>query len=109
MAGLARHLPQTLVAARIANPDLRIERIMFPTAKSGAFVLHGQDEAILVRSRANAVWTQADTGAVVLTTDGRDLNLHHRIAAHPDCVSAGLEPAQTPESRDRLSAGGQGP
>ena len=62
---------------------------MFPTAKSGAFVLHGQDEAILVRARANTVWTQAETGAVVLTTDGRDLNLHQRISEAADPLHFG--------------------
>ncbi len=89
MVGLARRLPQTLSAAEIANPDLRIERILFPTAKSGAFILHGQDEAILVRARANAIWTQADTGEVRLTTDGRDLNLHQRISEAADPLHFG--------------------
>jgi uncharacterized iron-regulated membrane protein len=89
MVGLAARLPQTLAAARGANPDLRIERIMFPTAKSGALVLHGQDEAILVRARANAVWTQAETGAVVLTTDGGDLNLHQRLSEAADPLHFG--------------------
>lgn len=89
MAGLAERLPQTLEAARIVNPDLRIERIMFPSAKSGAFVLHGQDEAILVRARANTVWTKAETGAVVLTTDGRDLNLHQRLSEAADPLHFG--------------------
>ncbi|WP_305281211.1 PepSY domain-containing protein [Phenylobacterium sp.] len=86
---LASRLPATLQEAQAANPDLRIERILFPTEKSGAFVLHGQDEAILVRSRANALWTEAETGEVLLVNDGRDLNLHQRLSEAADPLHFG--------------------
>lgn len=86
----AASLPATLQSAEAANPDLRIERILFPTAKSGAFVLHGQDEAILVRPRANAIWTDAATGEVLLVNDGRELSVHQRIGEAADPLHFGV-------------------
>ena len=86
---LADRLGVTVAAAKAANPDLRLERILFPTEKSGAFVLHGQDDAILVRPRANAIWIEAETGQVLLVNDGRDLNLHQRISEAADPLHFG--------------------
>ena len=89
MVALADRLPAALENARVANPDLRLERILFPTEKSGAFILHGQDDAILVRPRANAIWAEATTGAVLQVNDGRDLNLHQRISEAADPLHFG--------------------
>ena len=86
---LARRLEASLQAAQRANPDLRIEAVIFPTKKSGAFVFHGQDAAILVRPRANAVWTAAASGEVLLTTDARDLSVHQRISEMADPLHFG--------------------
>jgi len=86
---LADRLGDSVAAAKVANPDLRVDRILFPTEKSGAFVLHGQDDAILVRSRANAVWTEAQSGQVRLANDGRDLTLHQRISEAADPLHFG--------------------
>ncbi|WP_333586088.1 PepSY-associated TM helix domain-containing protein [Phenylobacterium sp.] len=85
----AAALGRSLQAARAAAPDLRIRRIMFPTEKSGAFVFQGQDAAMLVRDRANAVWTGVDTGAVELVADGRALTLHQRISEAADPLHFG--------------------
>lgn len=85
----AARLPASLAAAQAANPDLRIEHIIFPTAKSGAFVFQGQDKAILVRPRANTVWTEAATGEARLVTDGRDLSVHQRISEMADPLHFG--------------------
>ncbi|MBI1391755.1 MAG: PepSY domain-containing protein [Alphaproteobacteria bacterium] len=82
-------LARSLDAAREANPDLRIGRIMFPTAKSGAFVIQGQDKAILVRERANAVWIDAATGEATMTVDARDLSVHQRISEAADPLHFG--------------------
>ncbi|MDO8902782.1 MAG: PepSY-associated TM helix domain-containing protein [Phenylobacterium sp.] len=90
MVALASRLPVTLEAARTANPDLRIERILFPTETSGAFVLHGQDAAILVRPRANAIFTDAGTGKVLLVNDGRDLSFHQRLSEAADPLHFGV-------------------
>lgn len=86
---LAARLGDSLAAAQRANPDLRIEAVLFPGGKSGAFVFHGQDKAILVRPRVNTVWTSAATGEAVLTTDGRDLSVHQRISEMADPLHFG--------------------
>ncbi|MEW5687335.1 MAG: PepSY-associated TM helix domain-containing protein [Pseudomonadota bacterium] len=88
-AEIAARLAPGLAAARAAYPDLRVEAVIFPTAKSGAFVFHGQDRAILVRPRVNTVWTDASTGAARLVTDGRDLSVHQRISEAADPLHFG--------------------
>lgn len=85
----ADHLAASLAAAQRANPGLRIERILFPTDKLGAFVFHGQDAAILVRPRANTVWTSAADARVLLATDGRNLSVHQRISEMADPLHFG--------------------
>lgn len=85
----ADRLAASLAAAQAANPNLRIESVRFPTEKLGAFVFHGQDKAILVRPRSNTVWTRADDGKVLLTTDGRDLSVHQRISEAADPLHFG--------------------
>ena len=85
----ADRLAASLAAAERANPDLRIERVLFPTEKLGAFVFHGQDRAILVRPRSNTVWTSAADARVLLTTDGRDLSVHQRISEAADPLHFG--------------------
>ena len=82
-------LADSLSTVRTANPDLIIERVIFPTERNGAFVFQGQDSAILVRPRANAVWTYAATADVVLITDARDLNIHQRISEMADPLHFG--------------------
>ncbi|WP_243444765.1 PepSY-associated TM helix domain-containing protein [Sphingosinicella humi] len=86
---IAARLGPSLAAARAANPDLDIKRIIFPNGKSGAFQFQGQDEAILVRDRSNAVWTSAATGEPLLVTAGRDLNIHQRISEMADPLHFG--------------------
>ena len=86
---VAARFATSLAAARAANPDLRIRLIRFPSEDSGAFVVQGQDDAVLVRPRANTVWTEAATGEVELVTDGVDLNLHQRISEMADPLHFG--------------------
>lgn len=86
---LADRLETNLNAAQSAYPGLSIQRIVFPAGKVGAFQFAGQYRAILVRERANVAWTNAATGAVVLLTDGRDLNLHQRISEMADPLHFG--------------------
>lgn len=86
---IAARLADSLAAAQDANPDLRIRRIIFPSEKLGAFQFHGQDRAILVRDRANAIWTRVDTGEVKLVADGRDLTVHQRISEMADPLHFG--------------------
>jgi uncharacterized iron-regulated membrane protein len=86
---LARALARSLTATQRAFPELRIERIVFPTEVSGAFRFEGQHRAVLVRERANAVWTDASSGEVKLISDGRELNVHQRISEMADPLHFG--------------------
>lgn len=87
--GLVSGLEMGLAQARAAQPDLRIQRIIFPSDRSGAFIFQGAHRAILVRPRSNTVWTAADTGEIQLVTDGRDLNVHQRISEMADPLHFG--------------------
>lgn len=78
-----------LAAALAADPELKIRNIRFPTEKSGAFVFEGVKHAILVRPRANAVWTEVATGRALAVYDGRDLNFHQRISEAADPLHFG--------------------
>lgn len=82
-------LAASLAAARRADPALQIEMIQFPDKQSGAFVFQGQRSAWLVRSRANALWTDAATAQVVMASDGRDLSVHQRISEMADPLHFG--------------------
>jgi len=86
---LGDRLAVGLAAARAADPALRIERVMLPTDRLGAFKFEGQKAAILVRPRANAVWTDARTGAPVLLADARAMSVHQRIAEAADPLHFG--------------------
>ena len=86
---LADRLEPSLAAAQAAYPGLRLQRIVFPAGKLGAFQFQGQHKALLVRERANTAWTSAATGQVVLLTDGRDLNVHQRISEMADPLHFG--------------------
>lgn len=82
-------LSTSLAAARRIDPALQIEIIQFPDDKSGFFIIQGQRSAWLVRARANAVWTEAATGRVLLKSDGHDLDVHQRISEMADPLHFG--------------------
>lgn len=86
---LPERLAAGLAAARAADPELRISRVQLPSENRGAFKFEGQKHAILVRERANAVWTDAGTGEPVLVADARDLDLHQRISEAADPLHFG--------------------
>lgn len=86
---LAARLGPSLAAAQASYPDLRIEGIVFPSRRNGAFQFQGQDGAILVRDRANAVWTSAETAETRLVSDARDLGLHQRLGEAADPLHFG--------------------
>lgn len=89
MTETAAALAASLTAVRRADPALDIEMIQFPNEKSGAYVFQGQKRAWLVRARANAAWVNAATTGVVMTSDGRDLNVHQRISEMADPLHFG--------------------
>lgn len=76
-------------AAIAAYPGLEVERVILPDAENPLLELHGDFEAVLVRPRSNAVWVDARTAEVLLTTDGRDLNLHQRVSEMADPLHFG--------------------
>lgn len=86
---VADRFERNLAAAQAAYPGLRVQRIIFPSGKVGAFQFQGQHKAVLVRERANAAWTEAATGKVVLITDARDLTAHQRISEMADPLHFG--------------------
>lgn len=87
--GIADRLETNLAAAQAAYPGLRVQRVIPPAGKVGAFQFQGQHKAVLVRERANVAWTDAATGQVVLTTDGRALTAHQRISEMADPLHFG--------------------
>jgi uncharacterized iron-regulated membrane protein len=82
-------LDASLASAQAAYPDLQIAQIIFPTASNGAFQFHGQDAAILVRPRANGVWTDAADGTVLTVWTAREANAHQRLSEMADPLHFG--------------------
>lgn len=85
----ASALPAVLATAREAHPDFRIENIQFANEGSGAFLFQGQYRAVLVGHSANRIWVTAETRKVDLITDGRNMNVHQRIAEMADPLHFG--------------------
>lgn len=82
-------LSASFEAASAAYPDLQVQRVILPSDDNPLLQLHGDYEAVLVRPRANAVWVDTRTAEVLLTTDGRDMNLHQRIGEMADPLHFG--------------------
>ena len=82
-------LAASFAAAEAAYPGLVVQRVTLPDGDSPLLQLHGDFEAVLVRPRANAVWVDARSAEVLLTTDGRDMNLHQRIGEMADPLHFG--------------------
>jgi uncharacterized iron-regulated membrane protein len=85
--GLARSLD----SLRALHPGFRIETLHFPEGERDAFGFDGHHpgEALLVRPRANAVWTDASSGKILLSTDSRSLSAHQRISEAADPLHFG--------------------
>lgn len=86
---LASRFPDSLAAARKAFPDLAIQRIVFPAKPGQAFRFEGDATAILVRPRANAVWTNPADGKILATGRGENLSIHQRISEAADPLHFG--------------------
>ena len=69
------------------RPTLKIREIRF-TEDNGVILL-GQDQAWLVRDRANGVAVDPSTGRVTMSLDNRDLNVHQRISEMADPLHFG--------------------
>ncbi|WP_373489922.1 PepSY-associated TM helix domain-containing protein [Parasphingorhabdus sp.] len=86
---LPTSLARAFDAAIAARPAMRIQRVILPSPDDPLLQIHGDHEAVLVRPRSNAVWVDARTAEVLLVTDGRDLNVHQRIAEMADPLHFG--------------------
>lgn len=82
-------LTPVFAAAMKAYPGLEVRRVLLPGEESPVLQLHGDYEAILVRPRANAVWVDPISAKVLLTTDGREMNIHQRIGEMADPLHFG--------------------
>ncbi len=82
-------LEPAFAAARKAYPRLEVRRVLLPGEESPVLQLHGDYEAVLVRSRANTVWVDPATSEVLLKTDGRDMGVHQRISEMADPLHFG--------------------
>ncbi|WP_084396604.1 PepSY-associated TM helix domain-containing protein [Henriciella aquimarina] len=88
-AEAATALPPSLTVARQEFPGLALDRIIFPTRPGQAFRFEGHADAILVRPRANAVWTEPATAEVLAVRHGEELSLHQRISEAADPLHFG--------------------
>lgn len=86
---VAEGLRPAFDAALNAYPGLEVRRVILPGEESPVLLLHGDFEANLVRPRSNAVWVDPVTAEVMLTTDGRNLNVHQRISEMADPLHFG--------------------
>jgi len=86
---MAEGLKPAFAAAINGYPGLEVRRVLLPGEESPVLQLHGDHKAVLVRSRANTVWVDPVSAKVLLTTDGRDMNLHQRIAEMADPLHFG--------------------
>lgn len=80
-------LDRLVTAARAARPSLSIREIRF-TQDNGVTFL-GQDQAWLVRDRANGVAIDPRTARVTASLDGRDLSVHQRVSEMADPLHFG--------------------
>ncbi len=71
-----------------AMPDLRVRAVRLPSDPAEPLTVQGQASAVLVRPRANSVWTDA-SGKVHGSIRGEALNLHQRIAEAADPLHFG--------------------
>lgn len=78
-----------IAAAEAAYPGLRVKYVILPSEGNPLLQMQGDYKALLVRHRANAVWVDPATNEVLLTTDGRDMNLHQRIGEMADPLHFG--------------------
>lgn len=82
-------LARAIATAQDAYPGLKVQYVSLPREGNALLQLQGDYKAILVRHRSNAVYVDPATNKVLLTTDGRDLNLHQRIGEMADPLHFG--------------------
>ena len=82
-------LDRIVTIAREHEPDLDVREIFFPRRASDSIAVRGQARAILVRSRANAVYVDPLTFAVTGSHRGEQLGVHQRLSEMADPLHFG--------------------
>ncbi|WP_440957367.1 PepSY-associated TM helix domain-containing protein [Oceanicaulis sp. LC35] len=73
-----------------AQPGYQVSLVRWTPGQPDRLEVHGQNgRALLVRPRANAIWIDASTGALVGEADARALSAHQRIAEMADPLHFG--------------------
>lgn len=81
-AGLAR--------LQTEQPGYKVALVRWTRAEPDVIEVHGEaGRALLVRPRANAVWIDANTGALLAEADPRTLTAHQRLAEMADPLHFG--------------------
>jgi len=89
-ASPAEAVDRAFVQLLAERPDYRVEQVYWPRGEGGLMQIHGaSDRAILVRPRANTVWADPATGAILGDVDPSTLSLHTRIAEAADPLHFG--------------------
>lgn len=88
---IAGQVAASLAAVRAKRPGYRVSQIQMPADDDGAMLFSGDHDgaAVLVRPRANAVWTEAAIGQVLLGVDSTALSAHQRISEAADPLHFG--------------------
>src|SRR5690606_743278 len=80
-------LDSIVARAKAVRPSLQIREIRF--TEDNGIVLLGQDQAWLVRDRANGVAIDPGSGAITGALDGRNLTVHQRVSEMADPLHFG--------------------
>ncbi len=83
-------IDRAVAQLQAARPDYRIAQVYWPRGEQGLMQIHGySDRAVLVRPRANVVWADPATGAILGQADPSALSVHTRIAEAADPLHFG--------------------
>lgn len=75
--------------AQARIPGLRVREVRMPVKAGEPLVVMGQADAALVRDRANAVWFDPATGALLASLRGEELGVHQRVSETADPLHFG--------------------
>lgn len=86
---MGRDLDRLVAQARTAYPALDIRRVQYPFPRVSAVGFQGEAGTLLTTEKANAVWVDPTSGAIVQYIAGGDLTVHQRISEMADPVHFG--------------------
>ncbi|MFW5660840.1 MAG: PepSY-associated TM helix domain-containing protein [Oceanicaulis sp.] len=89
-ASVGAAVDRAVAQLRAERPDYRIAAVYWPRGEDGLVQVQGfSDRAILVRPRANTVYVDPATGAILGDVDPSRLSVHTRIAEAADPLHFG--------------------